>query len=790
MKTSIKKIFRDLSIYKGRTMLTLVGILIGIASVGSVVSAYSILNREMKSNFMDTNPASIVFNIANLDDKAGQLIKNAYSNVDLEFTKNVQARISRGDGTYGIIMLRAVQDFNNQKVDTFTLEKGHFPVTVSEMAIERDCINILSNIGEGVDRNISIKLPGGIEKNMNLSARVHAPGLAPASMENYSYGFLSLDGLKSLGYKGWYDELHIVSYTDRFNREKMKSLSHDISKMLAKNGYIINRIVVPIPGRHPHADQLNSLLFLLQAFAVISLLAACIIVINLINFIMSRQTRQIAIMKAVGASTFEIAKPYMFYVVLISTAGILLSIPLSIAGACGYSVFAAHILNFNINNYSIPLWAFAVQVTIGILVPLLATLYPILKSCSRSVREGLFENNSKVKIGKKSSSRKLLFTNTKFIMPINNLFRKRLRTALAILALLTGGILYMTSQNLVASINKTVDKTFTNFHWDYDISLAGTYPESKIDNILKNINGLNSFEIWKGNTVSIKKNDNTDSDYFNIKIIPENSKMINPSVTNNLYDNETGNAIVVNNGLLKEEKWIKTGMTIKTTINGKTCDMLVVGTVNEVPAIPYVYMSNKTFENLFGGISSQIIMASANTRDLMGQRKITKSIEKDFKAAGVELSENWNIYVLRKSFVDHLFVIVTFLKAISILAVLVGGLSIGSAIGINISERKRELGVLRAMGVKRNQMVVMVLFEVLLMGIAGWLIGAVLSYPITMIVGNYFGQIFLQANLQNAVSITGLVQWFIISITVSIATGFVPAWKASWEPLREMLSYE
>lgn len=793
MKTGFKKMFRDLMLYKGRTMLTLIGILIGVAAVGAVLSSYSILDREMNRNFMDTNPASIVLNIENLDVKGTQLLKQSYGDVDIELRKTIQARISRGDGTYGTIILRAVQDFENQKVDTFTLEKGCFPAGASEMVIERDSLKILNNINEGVGEVVLIKLPGGLEKDMRLSGRVHAPGLAPASMENYSYAFLSLEGLKSLGYKGWYDEIHIVSRDNRFDRVKMQMLSADIEKMFTENGYFVSKVEVPVPGKHPHADQLDSLLFLLQAFALISLLAACLIIINLVSFIMSRQMKQIAIMKTAGASTFDIAVPYLFYVFIISAAALIISFPLSLAIGNGYSNFAADILNFKISSSYVPYWVFLLQAVAGILIPLASAVYPIYKSCTKSVKEGLSE-----RVGSTFSAQNrggyfkkiFSFTNSKIIIPINNLLRKKTRAILAVLALLTGGVLFMTSQNIIASIDKTVDASAKDFRWDYNITLACNYPDERLKEVLGKIDGLEKYEIWKGNSMLLMENCSTNSVNCPVRIIPDNSNMVNLPVMDKLDNTDGGDAVIVNNGLVKDEKWIRPGMTLKVKINGKTADVLISGIVNEAPALPTVYMKINTYEKLFGGKSGQMVLASANTRDVNEQRKITRDIEAKFKSAGIELAENWNIYVLRKAFADHLLLIMTFLAAISMLAIIVGGLSIGSAIGINIAERKREMGVLRAVGVKRYQSVSMVLTEVLIMGILSWVIGIILSYPVSKWVGNYFGEIFLGTGLQNSLSLSGAVLWLIISVTVSMVAGLLPAWKTASSPLREMLEYE
>ena len=76
------------------------------------------------------------------------------------------------------------------------------------------------------------------------------------------------------------------------------------------------------------------------------------------------------------------------------------------------------------------------------------------------------------------------------------------------------------------------------------------------------------------------------------------------------------------------------------------------------------------------------------------------------------------------------------------------------------------------------------------MGIAGWLGGAILSYPVSVWVGDYFGQIFLHSNLQNTLSISGCIHWLVISVVLALGCGIIPAWKVATASLREMLAYE
>jgi putative ABC transport system permease protein len=797
MKIGLIKMLRDLKLYKGRTILTLIGVLIGMTAMGAILSAYAILNREMNRNFMDTNPASIVFNVSNLDAKAIKLIQESHRNTDVAIRKTTVARVAKGDNTYGIIHLRAIQDFKELQVDTFALEKGSFPTEAFEMALERDCFKVLKNLSNGIGESLFIKLPGGIAKEIQISGIVHAPGLAPASMEHYSYGFLTLAGLKNLGYQGWYDEIRIVCHDGRFNREQMIKVAREIKKTLMENGYLVKRVDVLKPGKHPHASQLNSILFLLQAFTAISLLVACIIIINLLNFIIAKQSKQIAIMKTVGAGISDIVWPYFGYVLIISLIALALSFPIAVLAGSGYSDFAANILNFKIASYEVPFWVFIIQSITGILIPLIAAAYPIFKSSSRCVKDGLIEKAGTLADGDRKNpcgKRINIAINSKIMIPINNLFRKRSRTILAVLALTAGGILFMTSRNIVASIDKTVDASFRSFRWDLDIRLAQNYPQDKLQRVLKKVTGIDNAEIWGSNTMILKKADGTDSANYMVKIIPEKPQLLNHAIADKFKANGSQNPIIVTKALATDEK-LKPGTKVRIESNGHIAEVLVTGVVNEVPDFSAAYIAHDTYQKLFSGKFNQNILARARRQLILEQRKNNNDtyiagIEKVFQSSGIEIAENWNVNALRKAFVDHLRVIVAILSVIAMLAVFVGGLSIGSAVGINISERKREIGVLRAVGVNSYQNIIMVLIEVLLMGIAGWLAAVVLSYPVSVLVGNYFGQIFLNANLQNTLSVSGMLQWLAISVTVSLLSGFIPAWRAATSSLREMLTYE
>lgn len=800
MQTVYKKILREVGCYKNRTVLTLLGIMIGIFSLGFILSAYTILDREMDRNFMDTNPASIVINISNLDEKGINDLSEAHPELNMEVRKCIQARINRGNGTYGTIYLYGINDFQDLKIDTFTLEKGKFPKNVSEMVLERDAISLLPNVTKGYDEEeVLIKLPGQEEQKVHLSGKVHVPGLSPASMEKYSYGFMSLEGLQALGDKGWYDEVHILWEVKQFNKEQLKIMAQTLEEELTQSGYSVEGIKVPEPGKHPHNDQLQSFLFLLETFTVIALFVACMIVINLINALMCTQKKQMAIMKATGATTWTIAKPYFLYVILMSFTAELVALPLAYMVGSKYADFAAGVLNFNIKSYAVPIWSTSLQILLGVVVTLAAAFYPIYKNAKLTIKEGLAAQEGAENIDGKMRFYKGHLRQNRFNsfnlqswlkLSLRNTFRKKGRTLFAVVALASGGVIFMTSQNIVASIAQTVSEAKHDASYTYDIKLHGTYSQNELEKVLKNVPEVQTFEIYQSNEASlIAEGDQTAR--YKVKVFANEAKVLKS--IKGTKKKGIQNPIVISQGLLEDELSLKLGEQVVMKIGSQSAKVTIAGVNDEIPPLPYMYMARTDYERLFGTSGEQNLLVYLDKAHMPSgekQLEIAAKIEQQFNENKIEIAENWNIYLLRQAFADHLKVMINFLSMVAILAIMVGGISMASIIGINVSERKRELGILRAIGAGEGKVKQMMLFEVVTMGIMGWLFSVAMAYPISVLTGNYFGQIFIHTNLSHTVSISGIFIWLGLALVAAIVSGIIPTNEAAHLPLSKMLSYE
>lgn len=116
--------------------------------------------------------------------------------------------------------------------------------------------------------------------------------------------------------------------------------------------------------------------------------------------------------------------------------------------------------------------------------------------------------------------------------------------------------------------------------------------------------------------------------------------------------------------------------------------------------------------------------------------------------------------------------IMTFLLAITAISLFVGGIGVMNIMYVSVTERKREIGIRRAIGAKPRMILLQFLLEAAFITFLGGIIGLLLGYGIAVIVGAVIGlPVFLTPTIM------------ILSTSVSIGTGLIfgiiPALSAS-----------
>jgi putative ABC transport system permease protein len=109
---------------------------------------------------------------------------------------------------------------------------------------------------------------------------------------------------------------------------------------------------------------------------------------------------------------------------------------------------------------------------------------------------------------------------------------------------------------------------------------------------------------------------------------------------------------------------------------------------------------------------------------------------------------------------------------------------------INVLERTREIGVMRAIGASNGAILRIVLVEGVIIGAVSWLIAFVLALPFSMLLSSVVGQAFVRSELNFTFSLTGALLWLGVVTALAALASFLPAWNASHITVRDVLAYE
>jgi putative ABC transport system permease protein len=122
--------------------------------------------------------------------------------------------------------------------------------------------------------------------------------------------------------------------------------------------------------------------------------------------------------------------------------------------------------------------------------------------------------------------------------------------------------------------------------------------------------------------------------------------------------------------------------------------------------------------------------------------------------------------------------------AISGLGLLVGGIGVMNIMLVSVTERTREIGIRKAVGARRRDIIGQFLVEATTLTGAGGMLGIMISILITMLLGA------LVPSLPSSVPAWALVAGFTVSVAVGVFFGVWPAVKAARLDPVEALRYE
>ncbi|MCX6135287.1 MAG: ABC transporter permease [Ignavibacteriales bacterium] len=126
----------------------------------------------------------------------------------------------------------------------------------------------------------------------------------------------------------------------------------------------------------------------------------------------------------------------------------------------------------------------------------------------------------------------------------------------------------------------------------------------------------------------------------------------------------------------------------------------------------------------------------------------------------------------------------TFLLAgIAAVSLLVGGIGIMNIMIVSVTERTKEIGVRKAIGARRNDIMWQFLIESVVMSVCGGLLGIGLGILAAYLITTY-------GNMTPIISLNSIAVSFFFASFVGVFFGIYPAWKAANSNVIDALRYE
>jgi putative ABC transport system permease protein len=250
-------------------------------------------------------------------------------------------------------------------------------------------------------------------------------------------------------------------------------------------------------------------------------------------------------------------------------------------------------------------------------------------------------------------------------------------------------------------------------------------------------------------------------------------------------------AVVVNTIMLRDEPDLRLGSELVLKIEGHEEKFQVVGVATGGTMMPTLFVDYPDFARAAHKVGlAEFAVITTEQHDFAFQQKVARAIEQHYERIGLGI-EIVEMVAQERAEAEAIFeVIVVLLLVMAVLLAVIGGLGLMGTMSINVLERTREIGVIRAIGASNASVQQIFIVEGIIIGVLSWAVSAILAYPISKLLSDAVGRQFLSTPLDYTFSINGVLIWLVVVIFLSALASFLPAWNAARMTVRAVLAYE
>ncbi len=795
MSSRWKKIWADFWGNKSRSLLTIMTIMVGAFAVGFNSNLGLYMNESMDRDYLSAKPSEALIYAYPLNDDLVKIARSVPGVQAVEGLSTSGGQLVRPDGKPISIQFTAVKNPNDLTVNT--LKPAVNETSLPSLGDKQVLIDYsAASLGYKPGDILTIDLGNGKHRELILAGYVHDVTGIPYALANAISAYVTPTTMVWLGGTQDYNVLAVSVTENPTDAKHVTEVAQAVADRMTRTGVTVSFVNVYQPGHHFAWSITQGVFFVLSVLGYLTVLLSGFLIVNTITALMAQQTRQIGIMKAVGGGTGQIFGMYVVLVLGFGLAALALAIPLANSAAQNIGGGMAAWLNFIPFPYKGYSATLVQQIIVALVVPLLAAVWPVYNSVRITVREAISDYGlgGNARPNDKSVSKGALFIPRPIRLSLRNAFRRKARVALTLFTLVLAGAVFIGVYNLWASFDKTIQDIQGYFMADINVSFGRYYRFEEVSALAETVPGVKSVEGWTEMPGTLI----TDKDQTGTQILfvapPSTSTLIKPVITAGRWLT-TGdeNAAVIGNQLLKIFPDLKVGDWLTIKINDKESKWHIIGfyTITGNVNPPLIYTNYEYLSRLIGAPGQVYSLRVLTTQhDAFTQKRVNDQLQAVFKARGIQVGSTQlgtDFIQNQKSQTD---ILVYFMLVMACLIAVVGGLGLMGTMSINVLERTREIGVMRAIGASNGDIQGIVIVEGMVIGLISWVISIVLSIPITAVLTFGVGMAILTAPMPPVYGLSGILAWLIFTLVLATIASALPAHSASRLTVRDTLAYE
>ncbi len=770
MKLQTTLALRELRLHPLRTALVVAALILGLWGAGTPLLSWLILEPDLAENFQRTRPPHLV------------LRAEDFGGVDLTTFPEVEAaalrdftiqRVEVSPDRWLPLYLYGVENFEGAAIARLQPQRGAAIPPAGTVLIERDGLRVASFT---VGASPRIRVGGGLG-TMPISGITFDASQAPATQDAFIYAYADRPTWAALSGQTSGQRM-VLRLKNVKSASDVRRVGAQVTRRLADAGVVVSSMEVPRFQEHPHQWQLNSLLFLISSIGALAFAMAAVLVSQSMRAVLAGQVRQIGVLKALGATRAQVFRIAVLTATLMGLAAGVVGVPLAVVSGRLFAVLVAGKLNFDLLTPGVPPLALLALCMASVLLPSLFSLPTLLRGTGLPVLEAL--RDFRAKAPRTRSARSVL--PPVWAMASRNVLRDRSRFLVTLLSTALGVAIFATAFNVREALWRMLDDVSRENSHDVQVVLskpvsleAALAPFAGLPNVRK-------VEAWSGGQGEVQSRVLSTKEGVGVVALPRGTALFHPRLVEGRWLEPSAELEVV----LNQQGWLAygkppLGSRFEVTLRGKPAQVHFVGLAQQFEKAK-LYVDQVAFDAQFNpdhAVSTLLFVAERNqyAEVLALEGALEQVVAKSKLPVLFVMSHAERVHIVA----EHLNIILMALLLLSFLVLTVSAIGNASAVGVEVLQRTRELGVLRAMGATPVAITRLLRLEGLLISAAGIALGLLLAAPLTPVATAFFGNLMLGegARLEPAFSGLGL------AVTLIATFGF--GWLASWLPARSAL---